>query len=123
MHMVHAEKMVTAIQRGTANTRWRDFGDIWSLSRQYPIAAEDLAQAVNEVAGYRRATIRPLAEILDEFADLAQAQWARWRRRSNSQHLPEQFAPVLQSVIVFADPVLTGVAAGLSWSPEAGAWQ
>lgn len=28
MHMVYAEKGVTAIQRGTANTRWRDFGDI-----------------------------------------------------------------------------------------------
>jgi len=26
--MVHAEKIVTAIQRGTANTRWRDFGDV-----------------------------------------------------------------------------------------------
>jgi hypothetical protein len=28
IHMVHAEKIVTAIQRGTANTRWRDFGDV-----------------------------------------------------------------------------------------------
>lgn len=123
MHMVHVEKIVTAIQRGTANTRWRDFGDIWSLSRQHPITADDLAQAVNEVARHRSATIWPLAEILDGFADLAQAQWARWRRRSNSDHLPEQFAPVLQSVIVFADPVLTGIAEGLSWGPEAGAWQ
>lgn len=37
MHMIHAEKIVTAIQRGTANTRWRDFGDIWRLSRQLPM--------------------------------------------------------------------------------------
>lgn len=75
------------------------------------------------MARHRGATIRPLAEILDGFADLAQAQWARWRRRSNSDHLPEQFAPVLQSVIVFADPVLTGIAEGLSWGPAAGAWR
>ncbi|MHB1876920.1 MAG: nucleotidyl transferase AbiEii/AbiGii toxin family protein, partial [Streptosporangiaceae bacterium] len=47
MHMVHAEKIVTAIQRGTANTRWRDFGDIWSLSRQHPITADNLAQAIS----------------------------------------------------------------------------
>jgi hypothetical protein len=33
LHMVHAEKIVTAVQRGVANTRWRDFGDIWALSR------------------------------------------------------------------------------------------
>jgi len=25
--MVHAERIVTAVQRGTVNTRWRDFGD------------------------------------------------------------------------------------------------
>lgn len=30
LHMVHAEKIVTAVQRGVANTRWRDFGDIWT---------------------------------------------------------------------------------------------
>lgn len=29
VHMVHAEKIVTAVKRGIANTRWRDFGDIW----------------------------------------------------------------------------------------------
>lgn len=31
--MVLAEKVVTALQRGTANTRWRDFADLWTLSR------------------------------------------------------------------------------------------
>lgn len=64
MHMVHAERILTAVQRGTANTRWRDFGDIWSLSRQHPIAADDLVNAIDEVARHRGATIRPLAETL-----------------------------------------------------------
>lgn len=27
--MVYAEKLVTAIRRGTANTRWRDFADVY----------------------------------------------------------------------------------------------
>ena len=44
IHMVHAEKIVTAIQRGVANTRWRDFGDVWTLSRRHPISASDLAK-------------------------------------------------------------------------------
>jgi hypothetical protein len=34
--MVHAEKIVTAIARGTVNTRWRDFADIYLLSRHHP---------------------------------------------------------------------------------------
>ncbi len=36
-HMVLAEKIVTAIDRGAANTRWRDFVDIASISRTQAI--------------------------------------------------------------------------------------
>lgn len=122
MHMVHAEKIVTAVQRGTANTRWRDFGDIWSLSRQHPINADDLTQAIDEVARHRSATIRPLADVLGGFAELGQARWLHWRRRSNSDHLPEQFAPALQVVIDFADPVLADRVAGRAWDPDIGVW-
>ena len=31
---MYAEKIVTALQRGTANTRWRDFADIYLLRTQ-----------------------------------------------------------------------------------------
>ncbi|MFV0459821.1 MAG: nucleotidyl transferase AbiEii/AbiGii toxin family protein [Actinomycetales bacterium] len=123
MHMVHAEKIVTAIQRGTANTRWRDFGDVWSLSRQHPITADDLSQAIDEVATHRNATVRPLVEVLDGYAELGQSRWERWRRRSNSDHLPEQFASVLDAVISFADPVLSRAAAGRVWSVDRGSWE
>ena len=123
MHMVHAEKIVTAIQRGNANTRWRDFGDIWSLSRQHSVNADELTQAIEEVASYRKATIRPLADVLDGYAELGQARWGQWRRRSNSDQLPVQFALVLDAVIVFADPVLTNAVAGWTWSANSGAWE
>ncbi len=123
MHMVHAEKIVTAIQRGTANTRWRDFGDIWTLLRQHAVTADDLARALNEVASHRNATIRPLAEVLDGYAELGQTRWLHWRRRSDSDHLPEQFASVLAIVSAFADPVVTGRVAGAAWSNERGTWE
>lgn len=122
IHMVHAEKIVTAVQRGTANTRWRDFGDVWSLSRRHPVSLGDLRRAIDEVARYRHASLLPLAEVLDGFAPLAQDRWAQWRRRSNSDHLPEQFDPILQAVIAFADPVLTGEANGPTWDPAAATW-
>lgn len=122
MHMVHAEKIVTVIQRGTANTRWRDFGYVWSLSRQHPVSADDLAQAINEVMRYRKASIRPLAEVLDGYAELGQTRWRGWRRRSNSDHLPEQFASVLEVVIAFADPVRAGLVPGKTWTPGGSAW-
>jgi hypothetical protein len=38
---------------------------------------------------------------------------------ANSDHLPEQFEPILHTVIAFANPVLTGEANGPTWAPEA----
>jgi hypothetical protein len=34
LEMVLAEKIVTALERGTVNTRWRDFVDIYVLIRR-----------------------------------------------------------------------------------------
>jgi hypothetical protein len=47
---LHAEKIVTAVQRGTANTRWRDFGDIWTLSRHHLTTGAELQDAFGTVA-------------------------------------------------------------------------
>lgn len=123
LHMVHAEKIVTAVQRGIANTRWRDFGDIWVLSRQRPIAGADLRRAIDTVAAHRGTPLGLLVDILDGYAELAQPRWALWRHRSGSRHLPEEFAPLLGDVISFADPVLGGSTGQLTWNPVAGAWQ
>ena len=38
MAAVVAEKAVTAMQRGVANTRWRDWADILTLARRYSFA-------------------------------------------------------------------------------------
>lgn len=40
--MVLAEKIVTAIDRGIVNTRWRDFADVYTLSRLHPVDAAEL---------------------------------------------------------------------------------
>jgi hypothetical protein len=42
LHMVRDEKIVTAVQRGVADTRWRVFGDIWTLSRNHALSGPDL---------------------------------------------------------------------------------
>ena len=121
--MVHAEKIVTAIQRGTANTRWRDFGDIWALTRTHSITEPDLRAALTRVADHRRATLQPLASTLAGYADLAQARWAAWRRRSNSDHLPEGFLTVLDAIIEFTDTLLTSEPRTRTWNPHRNDWE
>jgi hypothetical protein len=123
LHMVLAEKIVTAIQRGTANTRWRDFADVFSLSQKQGVAGHDLQRAADEVAAYRGIDLIPLRDALPGFAEIAQPRWAAWRRRQALEdQLPANFAVVLHAVAEFADPALTERVEGLRWEPLLGKW-
>jgi hypothetical protein len=123
LHMVHAEKIITAVQRGTANTRWRDFADVYTLARAHSVDGMTLHRACLEVAAYRKAALGLLPEVLDGYAESAQTKWSAWRRRHGFGHLPEDFGAVLSAVVAFVDPVLAGAADGLAWDPESQAWQ
>jgi hypothetical protein len=122
--MVLAEKIVTAIERGAANTRWRDFVDISALATTETISADDLATAVATVADYRQVAIVPLISVLSIMATTAQPRWRAWRRK---QHLettvPEQFQKLLDVCIRFVDPVITGHARGMTWTPDSQEWR
>lgn len=105
--MVIAEKTVTAIQRGTANTRWRDYADILTISRNHSFNKDDLLGALDAVAQHRQTALAPLLPALASMPDLVQAKWAQWRRRqAYGNVLPELFADVLEQVAAFVDPVL-----------------
>ncbi len=123
LSMVLAEKIVTAIDRGTANTRWRDFADIYTLSRVRRVKADDLRASIEVVADYRRVELVTLLPRLASMPERAQPKWRAWRRRVNrDDELPEQFGEILTAIAAFADPILDGTAVG-TWSPLASAWE
>lgn len=118
--MMYAEKIVTALQRGTVNTRWRDFADVYLLSRQHPIDGDDLETALQAVARHRVVGLLPLAEALVGYADVpgVQPKWSAWRRRQQLDgRLPELLADVLEQVYAFTDSAIAGAAAGKEWRP------
>lgn len=121
--MVHAEKLVTALQRGTVNTRWRDFADVWALSGRHPVNGDEVQTALRVVAEHRRVQLARLADVLDGYAALAQGKWGAWRRKQQMLDQPEQFNDLIQAVIAFADPALTGQVRGLTWNPTSRQWQ
>jgi Nucleotidyl transferase AbiEii toxin, Type IV TA system len=121
--MVYAEKIVTAIVRGTLSTRWRDFADIYLLARHHPIYGAQLSQSIRDVARYRGTDPVELSQVLTGYAAIGQQRWAAWRRRQLLEdRLPELFSDVLTAVLRFADPAITGIAAEHSWDPTASAW-
>lgn len=121
--MILAEKIVTAVQRGTANTRWRDFADIYTLAQRHRVMGSDLESALTVVAEYRHVELSSLHAVLDGYPALAQPRWVIWRRRIHLEdRLPESFADVLATVVALADPALGSAVSDRYWSPDAGRW-
>ena len=122
-HMVLAEKIVTAIERGDQNTRWRDFTDIAAIARSRIIRGADLRAAISAVARYRQIDIEPLGPLIAYMPALAQRKWAAWRKKQGlEQSTPESFADILQTCILFAEPALTNNVIDLIWNPTAQSW-
>jgi len=122
--MVLAEKIVTALQRGQASTRWRDFGDIYLLTRGHMFQANELRQALQAVADYRHVELSSLDDALDGYPEIGQVRWAAWRRKLDlADILPANFGDALGALEVFAEPILTGsVDDSASWDPIRRAW-
>jgi hypothetical protein len=121
--MVLAEKIVTAADRGTTNTRWRDFADVYLLTRQHRLDGTEVARSVRVVAEHRGVDRFPLGDVLDGYADLAQTRWVAWVRKQRlGDRLPSDFQEVLTAVVAFADPILDGDAEGKRWNPAGSGW-
>ena len=123
-YMVLAEKIVTAIERGELNTRWRDFVDIDTLARTRQLTYNSMRTAIETVAGHRKVQLQPLEPLLARMSELAQRKWDVWRRKQRLQATtPEPFSDLLDACTAFADPVLDGIAAGHVWNPITGMWE
>jgi hypothetical protein len=124
MEMVLAEKIVTALERGSSSTRWRDFGDIYLLTNRHAFRAAQVRQALRTVAEHRQTELTGLDDALHGYAKIGQPRWAAWRTKLQlAETLPADFADALESLRAFADPILTGTAAdSATWDPTQGAW-
>jgi predicted nucleotidyltransferase component of viral defense system len=124
MEMVLAEKVVTALQRGSASTRWRDFGDIFVITGRLTFRAGEVRQALQAVADYRHVELAGLDDAVDGYAEIGQPRWASWRRKLQlTETLPEQFGRALKSLTDFANPVITGsIADQAMWDPARRTW-
>jgi len=121
--MVLAEKIVTAVDRGIANTRWRDFADVFTLVRLHPVDADELRTSIETVAEYRKVALAPLLPALAPMNERAQQKYRAWRTRSHREsELPAAFTDVLSAVASFADPALSATAIG-RWNPRLHTWE
>ena len=101
-----AEKLEASVRLREANTRMKDFFDLWFLSRKFPFEGELLKDAITRTFARREmplpATI-PVA-LSPEFAALKGAIWAVFIRRNALA--PVEMASTLDAIRAFAWPVM-----------------
>jgi hypothetical protein len=105
LESVIAEKADTMMFLGDANTRDRDYGDVYLLSEVHPVEAEPLRQALRTTAEHRRHEMRPLRPLLETLRQSRQQPWEAFRARVGLSALPERFSEVVDGVVEFVDGV------------------
>jgi hypothetical protein len=124
-----AEKVEAMARLGLANSRMKDFYDLWLLSQLFEFEGLTLCEAVRNTFG-RRSTPLPSGlpvALSDDFRKDAQkqAQWRAFVRRSKPEKVPGDIDVVIGYVAAFLMPVLEAAKAGerfeLSW-PQGGPW-
>ena len=121
--MIVAEKVITMLQRGEANTRWRDFADVFAIAIRHSMDENELRSALVTVAAHRHVVLEPLNPALDSMPLVAQSKWATWRRQqAHKDSIPEPFADALDRIAAFIDPVVGTGPHERKWDPTAAQW-
>lgn len=121
LESVIAEKADTMMFLGDANTRDRDYGDVYLLSQIHSIEAETLRDALRSVAEHRGHEVRPLGPLLETLRESRQQPWEAFRARAGLPGLPERFADVVDAVVYFIDALQD--VDGATWNPAAQQWE
>lgn len=121
---VIAEKITTAVALADANTRDRDYADLYRLVSTHDLSGSAVTDAVNRTAAHRGIVLRPLSLVIPTLTGRRQSSYTAWRHKqgADGSAYPQDFALVTATVIAFADPLLAGDAAARRWSCATGAW-
>jgi predicted nucleotidyltransferase component of viral defense system len=123
LEMVLAEKITTAIARGSANTRWRDFVDLYALAQRHAVDGATFRESLLRVAQHRKLNLVSLKSVLADYDGIAQPRWAAWLRKQRLEStIPTRFSSVLGYVILFADPVIQDEVSVKTWDSAQGRW-
>ncbi|MEU4603665.1 nucleotidyl transferase AbiEii/AbiGii toxin family protein [Kribbella sp. NPDC023972] len=105
---VIAEKLATAVALGAANTRVRDYADLYTLITSRELEDDAVRRAVRATASFRGTALRPLTEVTSALVALRSGAYAAYRAGlgMSGQDLPEDFADLVRVVAAFGDRVL-----------------
>lgn len=102
-----AEKFEAMVSLAEANSRMKDFYDIWLLSRQFNFNGQILTKAIQETFRQRETKINlEIVAFSDVFVKSKQIQWLAFQRRLGQDHVPKDFSEIVKQVENFLFPVV-----------------
>ena len=120
---VVAEKFEALVTLGIANSRLKDFYDLWLIAQTFEFRRSVLIEAVRRTFE-RRGTALPVdipVGLSDEFAAARAAQWQAFLTRERMAAAPDEFTTVVADLQGFLMPLLVESNADLVW-PTGGPW-
>ncbi len=124
-----AEKVHAMATLGMANSRMRDFFDIYELARQREFDGAVLAAAIRDTFARRRTALEPglLVALTSAFsADRdKQDQWRGFLRKSRLLGAPQELSDATKAIAGFVGPILDALRSGQTFAgrwPPGGAW-
>lgn len=120
---VLAEKIATAIALGPANTRVRDYADVYTLTGRQPVTYRSAREALLATAAHRGTLVQPLSDVTGNIASLRSQTFEAYRTSLGNAglQLPNDFQAVVSAVTAFADP-LASDAGDAIWQPAERRW-
>ena len=117
------------VRLGMANSRMKDFYDVWLLSRLFEFDGQTLSDAVHNTFT-RRSTPLPAdlpMAFKDEFRKdgQKQTQWRAFVRKSKPENVSGDIDAVIGDVATFLTPVMEAAREGGTWKvfwPPGGPW-
>lgn len=124
LETVLAEKICTAIALGEANTRVRDYVDLYVLTGRHALSYSAMRAALDATAGYRQVALMPLSRVIAALLMLRQVTYQAFSKRlgADGARLPAAFSEVVALAVAFVDPLVDGQAADLTWQPVVRRW-
>ena len=119
---VVAEKAEAIVSHGIANSRMKDFYDLWMIAQTFAFEGDNLANAIQQTFERRRTSLPEQTPVglSDRFALEREAQWRAFLARDRLVAASDSLVQVVNDLRIFLQPVLarTDVA---SW-PPGGPW-
>lgn len=119
---VVAEKLEAIVSLGVANSRMKDFYDLWMIAQTFTFEGAVLANAVQQTFDRRRTSWpeQSPSGLGEAFASERDAQWRAFLARDRLAAAPASLIQVAEDLRAFMQPVLERQQLA-SWSPG-GPW-